>query len=149
MNDEVPRMTAFHSEISRLGRYWVVGVVTNGSIYLLFLAMIWAGMYPVLASGLCYGLGVTLSYLLNRRWTFSSQRGHGQDLPRFVLAYGIGLLVTLVSMWGLIRIMMPELAQLVTAVVSALSIYASLRFLGFGQTVPPSASTPVAEKEAG
>lgn len=126
-------MTRVRSEITRLTRYGVVGLFTNGSIYLVFLVMIWIGIYPVLASGLCYGLGVALSYLLNRRWTFNSQGAHRQDLPRFILAYGIGLLVTLISMWRLIQIMIPELAQLVTAVVTAVSIYASLRLLRFGQ----------------
>ncbi len=127
------------SEINRLARYGLVGLFTNGSIYLLFLAMIWTGIYPVLASGLCYGLGVALSYLLNRRWTFNSQGKHRQDLPRFVLAYGVGLLVTLVSMWGLIRVMAPELAQLVTVGVTAISIYTCLCALRFGQLTPSSA----------
>lgn len=125
-------MTETRSEIGRLARYGLVGLFTNGSIYLLFLAMIWTGMYPVLASGLCYGLGVALSYLLNRRWTFNSKGKHRQDIPRFLLAYGVGLIVTLVSMWGLIQIMVPELAQLVTAAITAGSIYTSLRILRFG-----------------
>lgn len=133
-------MTGGRSETGRLLRYGLVGLLTNGSIYLLFLALIWAGLHPVLASGLCYGLGVTLSYLLNRRWTFDSQGQHRQDLPRFILAYGIGLLVTLVSMWGLIQIMAPEFAQLVTAGITAGSIYTSLRVLRFGQIASPSTS---------
>ncbi len=131
-------MTRIRYEIKHLTRYGVVGAFTNGSIYLLFLVMIWTGLYPVVASGLCYGLGVALSYFLNRRWTFNSQSAHRQDLPRFILAYGIGLLVTLVSMWGLIQVMIPELAQLVTVVVAAMSIYTSLRLLKFGQDTSPS-----------
>lgn len=131
-------MIGMRTEFTRLTRYALVGLLTNGSIYLLFLAMIWAGLYPVLASGLCYGLGVALSYLLNRRWTFDSQGGHSRDLPRFILAYGAGLLVTLGAMWILIRVMAPELAQLVTVGIAAVSIYTCLRLLRFGQPAPGS-----------
>ena len=90
-------------------------------------------MHPVVASGLCYVAGVSLSYLVNRRWTFASRTSHSRDLPRFVASYGVGLLVTFLSMTILIRVLSPALAQLLTIGITAMSIYLSLRLLRFGE----------------
>ncbi|MEX0299180.1 MAG: GtrA family protein [Kordiimonas sp.] len=118
-------------------RYGVVGLFTNGTIYLIFLGLIWSGLHPVLASGLCYGMGVIFSYILNRRWTFNSQSHHKHDAPRFVLAYALGLIITLVSMTALIKFVAPELAQLATALITAIAIYSCLRIFRFGESALP------------
>ncbi|WP_312887514.1 GtrA family protein [Microvirga arabica] len=110
-----------------------MGAVTNLSLYVLFLLLVWAGGAPLLISALCYVLGVIMSYLLNRRWTFASRSSHSHDLPRFLLAYGIGLGTTLVSMNLLINLLRPAIAQILTIGVTALSIYASLYLMRFGQ----------------
>ena len=71
-------MTAASTDMQRFSRYAIVGVGSNLTLYVLFLGLVWIGLAPVLVSGLCYVLGVLISYLLNRFWTFSSQ-----SLPRF------------------------------------------------------------------
>ncbi|MFV0359657.1 GtrA family protein [Tropicimonas sp.] len=122
------------SGLGRLGRYGAVGILTNVTLYLLFLLLVRLGLPPVPVSGLCYLLGVTMSYLLNRRWTFVSQASHRQDLPRFLAAYGVGLAVTLLSMTVLLIWTGPALAQFLTIGISAAAIYATLHVLKFGQT---------------
>ncbi|MFK7751210.1 MAG: GtrA family protein [Sedimentitalea sp.] len=116
----------------RFGRYAIIGVASNLSLYLLFLALVWVGIGAVVASGICYVLGVAISYIGNRFWTFNSQKGHSHDLPRFLAAYGVGLLVTLVCMTLLVGPLGPAVAQLVTIVICALSIFSMLRLLRFG-----------------
>jgi putative flippase GtrA len=118
--------------IIRLTRYGVVGLVTNAVVYVIFVIMIWFGMKPLLASGLCYAIGLTLSYLINRRWTFDSTGNHSSDLPRFLAAYGLGLGVTLLSMTILLGFLIPQLAQLVTIVITAVAIYIFLHLFKFG-----------------
>ena len=121
------------AELSRLLRYGFVGLATNGALYLVFIALLRLGVGPTVAAGLCYALGVALSYLLNRRWTFASDASHGRDLPRFLLAYGIGLVSTMATITLLLRWLRPELAQLLNIAITALVIYASLRLARFGQ----------------
>jgi putative flippase GtrA len=128
-------MTRSRAAFFRLGRFGIVGIGTNISLYLVFLGLIWVNLDPVLASGLCYGLGVVLSYLLNRSWTFASQGSHSRDLPRFLLAYGAGLLITLLSMGMLTRWLNPAHAQLLTIGIAALTIYGSLHVFRFGKRV--------------
>lgn len=117
----------------RLVRYGLLGVGSNIALYLLFLLLVWAGVAPIVASGLCYILGVAISYFGNRRWTFASRSRHSRDLPRFLLAYGVGMGVTLASMFILLRLLGPAVAQLLTIGIAALSIYVVLHILRFGE----------------
>ncbi|MCB1337295.1 MAG: GtrA family protein [Maritimibacter sp.] len=125
-------MTGASVHLSRLGKYGIVGLATNVSLYLVFLLLISGGMPPVLASATCYVLGVAMSYLLNRRWTFASASPHRRDLPRFLLAYLVGLVVTLAAMALLVGPLGAPLAQVLTIGVTALAIYGVLHLLRFG-----------------
>lgn len=120
-------------EINRISRYGIVGIATNLSLYLLFLALLHLGLTPILAAGTCYCFGVALSYQLNRLWTFSSADSHRRDLPKFLLAYGMGLASSLLTITWLIDWLPPELAQILNIGITAIVIYSSLRALSFGQ----------------
>ncbi len=117
-------------------RYVIVGLGTNGSLYLLFVALIWAGLTPVLTAGLTYVLGVTLGYVLNRNWSFKSNASHGRDLLRFLISYGIGFVATMVFIVLLTRFMRPEIAQILNIGLTAVVIYSCLRLTGFGRAAP-------------
>lgn len=116
----------------RLARYGATGVLSNAAVFVVFLLLIWLGVPPIWASSLCYGLGVTISYIVNRRWTFASQGSHLSDMPRFLVAYGLGLGVTLISMFSLLKVMNPAPAQLITIGITALAIYVFLHMFRFG-----------------
>jgi putative flippase GtrA len=124
-----------HNALKKFNKYGIVGIGTNVTLYIVFLGLIWTTIEPVLASGLCYVLGLTLSYYFNRRWTFRSESSHRQDISRFLLAYGLGFIVTITSMNILIIFLNPELAQILTIGVAAIAIYIVLHLLKFGQKV--------------
>jgi putative flippase GtrA len=126
-------MNVPRNEIQRLYRYVAVGITTNVTLYLVFILFLRFGLTPTEAAGLCYGLGVAMSYLLNRRWTFSSTDSHRRDIPKFLLAYGIGLVSTLLTIMLLILWLPPELAQIVNMGLTALVIYGSPRLFRFGR----------------
>ncbi len=121
------------NEIQRLYRYGAVGITTNVTLYLVFILFLRFGLTPTVAAGVCYGLGVAMSYLLNRRWTFSSTQSHRRDIPKFLLAYGIGLVSTLLMITLLLIWLPPELAQIVNIGLTALVIYGCLRLFRFGR----------------
>lgn len=125
-------MTPLSTEGKRFSRYGMIGVVNNLVLYGLFVVLIAMSVSPVVAAGICYGLGVAASYLLNRIWTFDSANSHARDLPRFLMAYGVGLVSTMVAIRVLTIWIPPELAQVFNILLTAVVIYAMLRILRFG-----------------
>lgn len=115
-------------------RYALVGVVSNLAVYCVFVVLIWSAVPPVWAAAICYALGLSISYLANRRWSFESTASHRSDLVRFLLAYGAGLIATLVFISVLTLYLRPEIAQVINIGLTAMVIYGCLRLSGFGDT---------------
>lgn len=116
----------------KLSKYGIIGVLSNAFLYLIFLLLLWVDIAPVLASGLCYVFGVTISYIFNRKWTFQSERSHMKDMISFLSAYGVGLIVTLISMYLLTMWIVPEIAQIIVIGITAVTIYVALHIFKFG-----------------
>lgn len=125
-------MTILRHEAVRFSRYGLIGLINNAALYLLFVALVYLSISPVLTAGLCYVFGVAMSYALNRRWAFASNRSHAHDLPRFLAAYGVGLASTLITIAILIKWLPPEIAQLLNIGITAVIIYSMLHILQFG-----------------
>jgi putative flippase GtrA len=116
----------------RLGRYGATGLALNGFGYVLFLGLLQLGVPPLAGAAVCYVLGLMGSYVINRRWTFESGESHFHDLPKFILAYGIGLVSTLATLSILIQWLRPEFAQIINTFTTALVIYICLQKFRFG-----------------
>ncbi|MCQ0090478.1 GtrA family protein [Roseovarius sp. M141] len=114
-------------------RYSGVGVMSNGLLYVLFVVLIWVGFTPPITAAICYVLGITFSYLMNRRWSFESNAGHRQDLPRFLFSYAAGFAATMIFIVALTHWMRPEVAQIINIGLTAMVIYLCLRLTGFGK----------------
>ncbi|MEW9920367.1 GtrA family protein [Marimonas sp. MJW-29] len=113
-------------------RYGLVGILSNLVVYAVFVSLIRGAMSPVQAAAICYGLGLTISYFANRRWSFESTASHRSDLLRFLLAYGVGLVATLIFISVLTLFLRPEIAQVINIGLTAVVIYVGLRVLRFG-----------------
>jgi len=83
---------------TQLIRYAIIGVVTNGSGYVLYLAMTWGGMGHKLTMTLLYIVGALLSFLLNRRWTFNHSGAVGRAMVRHWAVFGLGYVVNFVAL---------------------------------------------------
>lgn len=111
-----------------------VGVV-NTSIGL---GVIYALMYfwrsgPVAANFFGYGIGLAVSFSLNRLWTFKSERAAADDLPKYLLAAGASYLVnagivSAVVTWSTVN---SYLAQLLGVSVYAVSFFLGCRIFVF------------------
>jgi putative flippase GtrA len=86
-------MIPFRQQLVRFG---VVGLVNTG----IGLALIYAAMYffkagPALANAIGYGIGLAVSFTLNRFWTFGDDRHASKVLPSYVLAAALAYLCNL------------------------------------------------------
>ena len=125
-------MTIASHELRRLLRFGIVGVASNAALYAAFIVQLQLAMPPLWAAATCYVAGVALSYVGNRAWSFESVAPHRADLPKFLLAHGVGIVSTLVVLDFLLGLLRPELAQLLNIALTAIVIYATLAWLGFG-----------------
>lgn len=76
----------------------VGGVAAIGHYGTLVLAVELGGVDAVVAALAGYLVGGVISYRLNRRWTFASDRPHESAVPRFVLVTAVGFALTGLSM---------------------------------------------------
>lgn len=70
-------------------RFVVVGVIATAVHYLVLVAAVeLAGWSAVWGSGLGFGTGAVVNYLLNRRFTFRSEVPHTTAVSRFLVVMG-------------------------------------------------------------
>ena len=125
-------MTFTSDELRRLMRFGIVGVASNAALYVVFLLLLQLAVPPLWAAAICYVLGVAVSYTFNRAWSFESRDSHREDLPKFLVAHGVGIVSTIVVLKVLLVWLRPEIAQLINIAITAVVIYVNLALLGFG-----------------
>jgi putative flippase GtrA len=87
-------------------RYAAVGLVSNGVLYLLYLALTRAGAAPAAAMSVAYAAGVAQTFVFNRSWTFGHTGPTHAAFARYAVAYAVGYaanlaaLAVLVDRWG-------------------------------------------------
>lgn len=73
-------------------RFAAVGAIGTGFHYMaLFLLVEYFHTGAVLASSAGFVLGAVINYFLNYRFTFASEKLHGETLPKFFLVAILGL----------------------------------------------------------
>jgi putative flippase GtrA len=68
-------------------RFAVVGIVSNGILYCLYLVLTRLGMAPKPAMTACFIIGVLQTFFLNRSWTFRFRGAAVSSLVRYWIAY--------------------------------------------------------------
>ena len=130
--------------IRQLFSYGVIGDFSNALLYCLFVLLTWLGVEPKLAMSIGWVIGITQSYFLNRRITFSLK---GQDLASFIryvttylLNYGIN--------WVALYIFVDHLGhshlivQAIMVFVNAAIIFLMLRIWVFRSSPDAMATVP-------
>lgn len=79
-------------------KYGIVGLLSNGILFCLYLMFTWLGMEHKIAMTLLYTLGIMQTFIFNKKWTFEHQGLMKSTLPRYVAAYMVGYIFQLVSL---------------------------------------------------
>ncbi|MDR3373943.1 MAG: GtrA family protein [Ancalomicrobiaceae bacterium] len=115
-------------------RYVGVGFAAAAAHYGVLFALVQSGLTGAVAGALAgFVVGGIVSYSLNRRFTFRSDRGHDEAVPRFILITVIAFGLTGALMWLFaehfgIHYM---LAQVITTVIVLFWTFAGNRFWTF------------------
>ncbi|WP_091837278.1 GtrA family protein [Marininema halotolerans] len=81
-------------------RFAIVGGMNTLVDFLLFFLLTSVHWHYLLAQVVAYSGGVCNSYLMNRRWTFSSERIHVGEIGKFLTVNGISLSVAALLLYG-------------------------------------------------
>lgn len=100
----------------RIFRFIVVGGAANGLGLVVFQSLVWLGTAPELASFIGFFPAFGCAYLLNRYWTFESNRMHREALMRYFLATALVLVFQILVLSVLHRQLglIPIVGQLIT-----------------------------------
>ncbi|HEY6758526.1 MAG TPA: GtrA family protein [Baekduia sp.] len=82
------------TELRRLLRFGAVGAINTLLTLAAFLALTHGGIATAPASALAFGAGATNGYILNRRWTFHSERHGPGTVARYVAVQALGAAVS-------------------------------------------------------
>ncbi len=83
-------------------RFIIVGLVSNGILYVLYLLLTHLGMDYKMAMTLLFATGVLQTYFFNQRWTFEISKFSWSAMFRYGLLYGSAYLINLAAFWVLI-----------------------------------------------
>jgi putative flippase GtrA len=120
-------------ELAVLSRYALVGVANTVVGYGLILVLdLGLGLRPWMANAAGYGLGMLLSYVLNRRFAFRSRRAHRGALPAFILTAAACWGLNLAVLYGALSAGLPATSAQALAVLSyTVSFYLFNRYAVF------------------
>ena len=124
------------STLPQIFRYGVVGIVHNGIGYLAYLLITWAGVDPKLTVALIYPVAAFVSFLLNKKWTFSHEGVYWLTGTLFVLAHLLSMLLNIMLLYVFHdRVGFPHQAVQFSAIfICALFLFVAFKFVVFRKT---------------
>lgn len=129
--------------VVQLAKVAAVGVFNTVATFVLFNVMRWAGFSWFVAITVAFTITTFLSYLINRRWTFSLVDGHvsGRETAAFfgvnIVAYlaSVGMIWLADELFGPLTRVGENIALLLAAGILILPKLASYRDLVFGKAL--------------
>lgn len=116
-----------------MGRFAIAGGIATLVHYAVLVALIeWAQVRPVIATTIGYGIGVLVSYALNRRYTFNSDAPILSSFPKYALLYGVGMVLNGVIFAAILTLGAPYiLAQICATAIVLVWNFLGARYVAF------------------
>ena len=121
-------------DVRVFARFATVGIASNALLYVLYLVLASGlGVAPVVAATVAWIVGVTVSFLFNRSWTWGHTGPRGSTFVRYGLLYATAYVLNILLLMLLVDRMgfRHELVQGVLIVLFGLSLYLGQRFWVF------------------
>lgn len=83
-------------------RYAIVGLASNGVLFVSYVLATSLGVGHKLAATLAYAIGVAQTFVFNRSWSFADRGLVGPALLRYVLSYLAGYVINIIALVWLV-----------------------------------------------
>ena len=129
-------------------KYAVVGFASNIILYGFYLLLTAVSLQPHSAMTIAYAAGLTITYLVNRSWTFAYAGPGRAALLRYVLVYGAGYAVNFAMLSLMVdRLGYPhQVVQAFLILLLAISLFLVQKFWVFGKTENAAVAAARAEE---
>jgi putative flippase GtrA len=124
-----------------LWRFLLVGGFNTLVVYLVFKGLLALGLHYLAAAALGWAVGVGISYVLNRGFTFEvTHKPHSREFAVFVGGYLLQLAVGQLAYWVLMGVLglSADIAFLCNLVITTAISFAFMRFVVFRHRPQPS-----------
>ena len=114
-------------------KYVIVGLISNGLLYIVYLLLTAYGLGHKTAMTLLYVLGVLQTFIFNKKWTFGNHGAVSRSFFRYCLSYALGYLVNLLALYYFVdNLLFPhEIVQGVMILFNAVMLFFLQKFWVF------------------
>ncbi len=113
--------------IQHLYRYLGIGVINTIVGYGLIFGLMFFGFNPFVSNFIGYLIGIAVSYYLNKRFNFKSNKSHKEAFPKFFASLFVAYLANLIVLTVSIKIFLID--KYVSQIIAGV-IYVGIGFLG-------------------
>ena len=85
--------------ILQLSRYAVVGLSANFFLFSVYLFLTYLGVGHKTAMTFLYGVGMLLTFIFNKRWSFRHQGPIAPAICRYFITYSMGYVINIFMLW--------------------------------------------------
>ena len=120
--------------LNQMMKYGLVGMINTGfGLGLIFSLMYFVQLNSYLSNFIGYACAVSISYILNRSWTFQSKASHVKAVALFICVVLVSYAVQFASLHILIINGINEyIAQIIAMGIYAASGFLGHKFISFG-----------------
>lgn len=121
----------------QLVRYGLVGVVSNVTIYFVYLFITYIGVEPKTAMTLVYSIGASMGFIGNRKWTFDHRGKSSSAALRYVLAHLFGYLLNFLILFTFVDRLgySHQLVQALAIIIVAAFLFIVFKYFVFAKKI--------------
>ena len=108
-------------------KYLGIGVVNTIVGYSIIFSLLYIGLNAFMSNFAGYLIGITVSYYLNRKFNFKSNKPHKEAFPKFFLSLFIAYLANLLMLAISLKLLMID--KYISQIIAG-AIYVIIGFLG-------------------
>jgi len=114
-------------------KYISVGILNTIVGYGTIFFLMYIHFSPEISNIIGYVFGISVSYILNKNFTFRSENSHSRALPKFLISLGISYVFNLLTLMFCIHVLTinPYVAQIISGAVYTLSGFIFFKYYAF------------------
>ena len=129
-------LNRFNISIKQFLKYGLVGVFQNVVGYCVYLFLTWVGIDPIIVVAICYPLGMYISFLGNKKYTFRASDSKRQGkIIRYLISHIIAYTINISSLYFFSDVLgySHQVVQFFCIIIIAFFLFFSFKYFVFAR----------------